>query len=262
MTRVRACRCFGAIALAIFGFTAACPAQDGYGDLTGQFVLDGAVPEPAKIVKKGDPTVKDAPVCAADDLLSDEVVIDPETKGIANIFVYLTSKDAKKLTLPAALKESTVKEIEFDQKGCRFIPHALFVRADQTVVAKSSDAVAHNTHTYTVKNEAKNFLVAPNDRKGIPVTFTDAEIVPMPVKCDIHPWMQANWLILDHPYAAVTDKQGKFKIAGLPAGEYSFRVWHERQGYLNRDWKVTVRAGMTKMDPVKVPPSKLEKRDQ
>lgn len=235
-------------------------AEDGYGDLTGQFVLDGAIPKPALLHKKGDPTVKDGAVCAADDVFGDDLVVDEATKGIANVFVYLTAKDGKAVKLHPSLKESAVKELVFDQKGCVFTPHAMFIRADQQVIVKSDDAIAHNTHTYTVKNDAVNFLVPPKERKGIPIKFTDSETVPMPVKCDIHPWMRARWLILEHPFAAVTDSKGKFKIEKLPEGDYKFRVWHERAGYLNREWAVSVKSGKaTDGGVVKVPVDKVSK---
>jgi hypothetical protein len=84
--------------------------------------------------------------------------------------------------------------------------------------------------------------------------------LPLKVTCDIHSWMNAYWVVTDHPYAAVSDADGKFKIENLPAGEHTFRVWHERQGYLNREYKVTVKAGANKLDPVKVPAAKLAKK--
>src|SRR5215217_4053790 len=66
-------------------------AADDYGTLKGQFILKGAVPEPTLIVKKGDPNTKDPEVCAVTDLYDDELVVDKDTKGIANIFVYLNA---------------------------------------------------------------------------------------------------------------------------------------------------------------------------
>ncbi|MGH7129839.1 MAG: hypothetical protein ACREJB_06685, partial [Planctomycetaceae bacterium] len=42
-------------------------AEDGYGSVTGQFILQGEVPQPVVQRKKGDPTVKDTSVCAAQD---------------------------------------------------------------------------------------------------------------------------------------------------------------------------------------------------
>ena len=46
--------------------------------------------------------------------------------------------------------------------------------------------------------------------------------------CSIHPWMTAYMLPRKNSYFAVTDADGKFEIANVPAGEpLEFQVWHE-----------------------------------
>ena len=49
----------------------------------------------------------------------------------------------------------------------------------------------------------------------------------MPIEEDIHVWMSAWWLILDHPYFAVTDDRGAFEIPDVPAGPQQVIVWQE-----------------------------------
>ncbi|MEX0729033.1 MAG: hypothetical protein WD065_22350 [Planctomycetaceae bacterium] len=229
--------------------------EDGYGDITGTFVLTGTVSEVKVLVAKGDKAAKDATVCAKDGVLSEDVVVNPANNGVANVFIYLPK--AKKIN--PAFKESADKEVVFDQKGCRFIPHALFVRTDQTVIVKSDDAIAHNTHTYPIRNQASNSIISPNDREGIKVEFKMPEKLPTQVKCDIHPWMSAYWLILDHPYAAVSDDQGVFTINGLPAGSHEFIIWQESIGYVERKFKVTVKANKTTdLGTIEIPASKIK----
>lgn len=88
-----------------------------------------------------------------------------------------------------------------------------------------------------------------------------AESLPTQIKCDIHPWMSAYVLVLDHPYAAVTDQYGKFKIENLPAGELEFRYWHERPGYVEKSVKIKIEAGTTKdLGTIKVPAAKFVKQ--
>lgn len=242
------------VSLLVFAASLPGTAQAQWGDIEGQFVLEGEVPEPVYIFKKGDP-VKDAEVCAAEDFKSDALVVDSETKGIANVFIYLRSAPQ----IHPDLAESKEDAVVFDQKGCRFIPHALFVRTDQDVIVKSDDPIAHNTHTFTLRNQPVNILIAANDREGVEVSVPLPEILPMQVKCDLHPHMLAYWLILDHPYAAISGKDGKFTIKGLPAGEHSFRVWHEKVGYVDRAYTVTVKDGeTTKLEPVKIPLERFE----
>jgi hypothetical protein len=231
-------------------------AESDYGTVTGQLLLEGEIPERKVLVAAG-AVVNGAAVCAAANILSDELLVNPETKGIANVFVYLP----KAAHVHPQLRESATKEVVFDQKGCRFIPHALFARTDQVVVVKSDDGCAHNTRTVPLRNQPVNLVLTPNDRTGKEVKNKASEKLPMEVQCNIHAWMKAYWLILDHPYAAVTDANGKFKIADLPAGEHELAIWHEKTGYLERKFKVKVVAGeTTDVGAIKVPVAKFEKK--
>ena len=186
------------------------------------------------------------------------LLVDPKTNGIANVFVYIYHKNIErngiKIHPEAAKIKDDEKEIVFDQKNCRFIPHVMVVRNGQTVVIKSGDNCGHNTHLSTLFNDEFNSSIPANDRKGVLLdTLMVPESLPMPVKCGIHPWMKAHWLIINHPYATVTDKEGRFTIKKLPVGEIEFRIWHERPGYIDRKYVVTVKEGKTELEPVKVP---------
>ncbi len=229
-----------------------------WGSIEGQFVIDAKTEVPIRI-KKGDPTVKDPAVCAAADTPDETLVINPANNGIANVFIYLKKAPAD---IHPDLKAVPTEKLTFDQVGCRYLPHGMTVRVGQTVSCVSSDAAAHNIHTNPLANSAANFIVQPNDKSGIQVVKFDlVETLPVKVVCDIHNWMDAYWLVADHPYVAVTDADGKFKIANLPAGEHSFRVWQERCGYVNREYKVKVVAGKTTTLAVeKVPAAKLAKK--
>ena len=60
--------------------------------------------------------------------------------------------------------------------------------------------------------------------------------------------MKAHWLILDHPYMAVSNKAGRFVIGNLPAGKHELRIWQERVGYVHKKmpggkFYVTVKSG-------------------
>ena len=221
-------------------------AEKGYGTIKGKFVLKGDVPKPVFLIKggklvDGGAVPKDPKICAAKALRSDALIIDPRHKGIGNVFIYLRAKPRK---VHPKLRKAPATKLEFDQVGCRFIPHTLFVRTGQTVLVKSNDNCSHNTHTVPFANEEENFTVTPKFRKGIPLKFESSEPLPMKVKCDIHPWMNSFWLVLNHPYGAITvsvpdtkKKQdgsviGTFEIPLIPYGEYTFVVWHEEAGYI------------------------------
>ena len=63
------------------------------------------------------------------------------------------------------------------------------------------------------------------------------------VKCDVHPWMTGYIGIVTHPYYAVSNATGAFKIANVPAGKQTITVWHEAYGPLTQT--VEVKAGGT-----------------
>jgi hypothetical protein len=70
--------------------------------------------------------------------------------------------------------------------------------------------------------------------------FDKAELA-IPVKCDVHPWMQSYLSVLPHPYFAVTGADGSFTIEGVPAGSHEVEAWHEILG--TQSGQVTVEAG-------------------
>lgn len=223
----------------------------GFGDIAGEVIFDGDAPEAVLLVKKGE-NVKDAAVCAAEDVPNESLEVNAETKGIKNVFIYLEKTPA------GATPEEPTGEVVFDQKVCRFLPHCLLMRTKQTVLVKSGDSVAHNTHTSPTRNSQFNSTISPDERKGVALVYGKAETKPVPVVCDYHPWMKAFHLPLDHSFAAITDENGKFEIKGLPAGTHQFRVWHEKGEFLERALKVTVKANSTESVPVKVPASKFK----
>jgi hypothetical protein len=227
-------------------------AQAQWGDLTGQFIFDGDVPAP----DEADST-KEA-ICAKT-ALTDELVVDKTSKGIANIFVFIPAKEKPKVHPDLAASKD--KTVVLDQKLCRFTPHAQVMRTDQILDVKSMDNCLHNTRPNPLKNDPVNFAVPANAREGLTWKVKVAETNPTQIKCDIHSWMSAYVLVLDHPYAVVSDKDGKFKIEKLPVGELEFRYWHERPGYVEKAVKIKIESGKTKdLGQIKVPAAKFAKQ--
>lgn len=230
------------------------PVAAQWGTLKGRVTVEGDVPAVPLLHAKGDVQVKEA-ICRAHDIADDSLVVDAEMKGIANVFVFLQrAPDRIHPDLAAGLED-----VVFDQRQCRFEPHALVVQTGQTILVKSDDPVAHNWHISPTFNEPQNLLIPPKKREGVSYSFRQREPSPVQVKCDLHPWMTAWWLVVDHPYAAVTDEEGAFVIENLPAGEHTFRVWQERAGWIDKKLTVEVRDGETTEVPIEVSGAELSK---
>ncbi len=213
----------------------------GTGTLKGVVTFKGTPPKRELEFAKGDKVkVKEADraICAAEDYYKDHLLVNEKGNGVANVFVYLPKA-------PPGYKAPPVPSdpVVFDQKGCRFIPHALVVRCNQKILIKSQDDLVHNTHTNPVRNtKGFNQAIKPNERDGVATTYEKPENVPVKVNCDLHTWMTAWHLPLDHPFMAVTDAEGKFEIEGLPPGKHEFRVWHEMPGYLEKKLTVEIKS--------------------
>lgn len=230
------------------------PAEPGtIGNIRGRIVYKGTPPELAPLIPQGAAT-RDGEVCAADMNIPDQSLVVSGDGGIRNVFVYL-DKAPKGVEIPAVPSEP----VPFDQKNCVFLPHALLVRVDQPIKVLNDDAVQHNTHTFPTRNAPFNNAIKPNDREGLELVYAKGESQPFEVKCDVHTWMRAYHLALEHPFAAVTGEDGSFEIQGLPAGKHEFRIWHERAkgGYLERKFEVTVKEGDNELPAIEFDGSKF-----
>lgn len=188
----------------------------GWATLRGQFVYDGTPPQ-------RDPydVTKEFNVCtdAGKPPLQETLIVDEATKGIKNVVVYL--RNAARVHDSAAPQNATVV---FDQKQCVFLTHVLAASVGDTLEIRNSDPTGHNTN---ILGSGFNQLIPQG--AAIPYKMQKESATPLQVVCSIHPWMVAHVLPRKDGYAVVTDEQGQFEIANLPAGEpIELQVWHER----------------------------------
>ena len=210
----------------------------GVGTIRGRVFLTGTAPSlPPLFVQ--DAEIKDKEVCAEFDVPDERLVLGTDN-GVANVFVYLKKKP--KGSPDVGPSEAT---LIFDQKSCQFLPRCMIVQSGQTVKVLSDDSIAHNTHTNPRRNQGVSSLVSPGDREGVLELVYGRSEDPFSVTCDFHAWMKAYHLPLDHPYGAVTDENGNFEIADIPAGDQEFVVWHEsaKGQKLERGLKIKVEPG-------------------
>ncbi len=144
--------------------------------------------------------------------------------GLANVFVYLSSGvEAKKFTPPA-------EAAELNQQGCNYEPYVSGVMVGQTLRIKNSDPIMHNIHALPTADGNTEFNFAQPSQGDVNDTKWTASItapeVLVKIKCDVHPWMFAYVGVENHPYFAVTGKDGNFKIANVPAGKYTVTAYH------------------------------------
>lgn len=111
-----------------------------------------------------------------------------------------------------------------NQKELRFVPHVLVVPVGTWVEFPNSDPVSHNVFSIS---DAKRFnlgLYARGTSRRI--RFDQPGVVEL--LCNVHVEMSAFIVVLKNPYFARTNRDGTFRIAGVPVGLYRVRCWHER----------------------------------
>jgi len=145
--------------------------------------------------------------------------------GVANTVVFL-----KNITSGKAMDIPEPRRF-LDQKHCRYEPHILLVPNNGTLQMKSSDAVLHTVH---MDGAATYNLPFPFPNRVNSRTMPNAGLVN--VRCNGgHVWMNAEILVVPHPYYAVTDESGKFELNDVPPGEYQLVAWHEGWGMLRQE---------------------------
>jgi plastocyanin len=200
------------------------------GDISGKITLKGTPPKEKEITP-----LKEDPNCGK---LHPEVptthfyVVDSDG-GLADVVVSLQGQGLSGKSTGASAPPAIV-----DQKGCEYKPSILAVQTDQKIVVKNSDPVMHNVHPQPAVpgNKEDNKAQMPN---GPDLTFT----FPKPenflkVVCNVHPWMFAWITVVDHPYFAVSAKDGTFKIANVPAGKYTLQAVHRKAGKVTQEIEV------------------------
>jgi len=207
------------------------------GTVTGSVDFQGKVPGKKRLKMDADPVCGAAHSAPA---YNQSFMVDENNK-LQNVIVWLKGKD---------LKGKMPDSMTLDQKGCIYDPHVLGLMTGQKLTIKTSDNTLHNIHSMS-KNKEFNFAMPGQMAKaGLTkeVSFDKVE-EPFVIKCDVHPWMKSYVSVFDHPYFAVTDKNGNFKIENVPPGEYEILAWQEKfktKGILTQ--KVTVGKGETKSD--------------
>ncbi|MBI4314272.1 MAG: hypothetical protein HY594_05605 [Candidatus Omnitrophica bacterium] len=222
-------------AVSVLGGSSAQAAGDataaGGATLAGKVMFEGTPPAPARIKMDADPVCgqqHSQPVHAQDAVVNNG--------ALQYVFVYVKSGLEGK-TFPAP-----TQPVVFDQRGCIYDPHVVGVRVGQALQILNSDATLHNVNCKPKSSTPFN-LAMPTKGMKISKTFSKPELA-VPVKCNVHPWMQAYIHVMDHPFFAVSGADGSFTIAGLPAGKYTLEAWHEKLGVSTQE--ITVADGESK----------------
>jgi plastocyanin len=187
------------------------------GSVVGQVVFRGEVPPPATI-----DVLKDHEVCGLS-VSADALVVDPKTRGVAHAVVSI---DGVTASAPPA------REVTLENRRCRFVPRVLALQVGAELAIVNADPVLHNLRAWLDRRAVLN-VVQPT--QGQVTQRTIKRPGAMTLTCDTHTHMTGALLAFEHPFFALSDAAGRFRIDGVPAGAYTVRLWHEGWKILTRD---------------------------
>ena len=158
-------------------------------------------------------------------LVPEDTIVNPKTRGIQNVVVWLRpANKEREPKLPAdAIHPDLAKEKVkaathvIDQPCCQFVPRITVAREGDGLEVKNSAPVNHNVKWSANENGEFNVNLAPGQSHKLPNPLK-YERTQIPFECNVHPWMKGQVRVFDHPYFALTDADGKFKIKNAPAG--------------------------------------------
>ncbi|HUR44650.1 MAG TPA: carboxypeptidase regulatory-like domain-containing protein [Candidatus Saccharimonadales bacterium] len=158
-------------------------------------------------------------------------------------FIVYVEGTALRSATPPEKPVQVVTTKKITQKGAMFTPNVLPVEVGTTVEWPNHDEIFHNVFSMS---EPKPFdLGLYKDPQVKRVTFDKPGRVE--VFCSIHSSMNCTILVLDNPFYAATDENGKYSIQNVPGGVYKLTAWHKRLPMLTQE--ITVPAvGELKMD--------------
>jgi hypothetical protein len=207
------------IALAAFAVVLAGSLQlASAGDVSGKVTLKGT-PPPERTIGYDDTCSKLHPT-----VMTTRHYVVGKDNGLANVFVYISKGLEGKKFSPST------QVVELNQVGCNYNPYVFGVMVGQPVRIKNSDPLMHNIHALPKVDGNTEFNFAEPSQGDVNESkWTECIKQPevmVKLKCDVHQWMFAYAGVQDHPFFAVTDADGNFKIANLPAGKYTLTAFH------------------------------------
>lgn len=211
-----------AVASLLLAIAVIAAAQSGYhvvslsssGTIVGTVKWSGPLPHLAAYPITKDPAICDPDSHKTRDL--ERLIVSPQG-GVANTVVFLKNiSSGKAMEMPEPLRF-------LDQRHCRYEPHILLVPQSEILKMKSSDATLHTVH---MTGAATYNLPFPFPNQVISRPMQSAGLVDL--KCNGgHVWMNAELMVVPHPYYVVTDESGRFELNNVPPGSYEIVAWHE-----------------------------------
>lgn len=159
-------------------------------------------------------------------------------RAAANAVVWLDAGAATAGRSPNAhVRQGSGGQALLRQRSLKFAPQVLAVQAGTVVDFPNDDRVFHNVFSF--KDGKKFDLGVYPVGSTRQVTFTQPGVSRL--FCNIHPNMAGYVVVVDTPWFATSDGEGRFHIADVEPGTYTWQAWRAAGPAVSGS--LTVRAG-------------------
>lgn len=117
----------------------------------------------------------------------------------------------------------------FNIRRCHSDKYVIGVNRGENILLENFDPIRHEIATYEFQNprvrQKSNKPMLANSSQ-VRSAFIHSDTREFLIKCNLHPFLQTRALVVENPYYAITDAQGRFSIDGVPPGTYEVMAWH------------------------------------
>ena len=207
-------------------------AENGQGTISGTVRLVGPPPSIPTVLPQ-----TDFDMCGSVARPTQSLLLGTN-QTVRNVIVYLTGYTQ------GSASNGTNDAIIVDQRDCEFIPRIQIARSGVSLILKNSDPILHVVRIDSMSgtNGQRTLLKAATPYAGYEkiyqlANFREPTLLQV-TSGNGHEWMAAYIAVLPHPWAALTDENGRFTLRNVPVGTHKIYVWHEALGTMARDIRV------------------------
>ncbi len=143
------------------------------------------------------------------------VLLDNQGKPLSDAVLWIEPGPAQSQPATAVM----------DQQKRQFTPYVLPVQVGTTVSFPNADPINHHVYSFS---PAKRFELRLHQQKAAPQEMRFDQPGLVTLGCNIHDWMLGFILVLDTPWFAQTDIQGKTRLDFDAAAGQTLHIWHPR----------------------------------
>lgn len=149
-------------------------------------------------------------------------------------------------------KRDKPETVTIDQENFQFVPETVAIRIGDSVKFTNSDSSIHNVRT-SGRLASFNVTIATGGSHTVLCDHAGGTRYPIKVGCIFHSSMQGWVFVFDHPHYQLTKQDGRFRLKGVPPGQYDLEMVHSA-GALRWRKTVKVQAGETLQVDIAVSP--------